>query len=357
MARPTGAFIDTKALLHNLNQVKIKAPHSQIIAMVKANGYGCGIEPITLALQGLVSGFGVACTEEAHAIRKLGIQDPCVLFQGVFSPDEIESALTQNFQLVLHQTHQLRWLLEKPLSKPIKIWVKVNTGMNRLGFLPNQVEEIVRTLMNCPWVSHPIGLITHLACADEPNHPKNREQCQIFQKLKFKSEPLIYSICNSAGIITMPEEHADVVRPGIMLYGVSPLPNKTGQELGLRPVMRFTSAISAINECQANSSIGYGAVWKTTKPSRIGIVAAGYGDGYPRHVRENTKVWVNGFFAPIVGRVSMDMMAVDLTDYPQVKVGDPVELWGKYIPVESVAHSAGTIPYELLCQFSPRGLT
>ncbi|MBA2652871.1 MAG: alanine racemase [Tatlockia sp.] len=354
MARPTRVQIDATALLHNLNQVKRYAPNSQIIAMVKANAYGCGIQAIAPVLEGKVHAFGVACIEEAMAIRALGIRSDCVLFQSVFSPDELQLVAAHQFQLVIHQPHQLQWLIASPLKNKIKVWVKINTGMHRLGFMPAESYEVINAIANCPWVEDEIGLMTHLACADEPQHPANQHQLAIFKSLILPPVQLIKSIANSAAILGLAETHADLVRPGIMLYGVSPFANQTGQELGLIPVMRFVSAITAIHHYPAHAHIGYGGTWQTSKPSVIGIVAAGYGDGYPRHISQNTPVWLNGEQVPIVGRVSMDMLSIDLTDCSPAKIGDPVELWGAHIPVETIALSAGTIAYELLCQFSPR---
>lgn len=354
MARPTRVQIDATALLHNLNYVKRCAPGSKVIAMVKANAYGCGLPAVVPVLEGQVHAFGVACLEEAMAIRALGVRSDCVLFQGVFSPDELYTVATHKFQCVIHHPLQLQWLLATPLPTKIKIWVKVNTGMHRLGFAPQDVSQVINTLMNCSWVDAEIGLMTHLASADEPDHPSNQNQLRLFRELDLPPIKVIKSIANSAAVLTLTDTHVDVVRPGIMLYGVSPFANQTGQELGLMPVMRFVSAISAIHQYPAYARIGYGGTWQTSKPSTIGVVAAGYGDGYPRHIAQNSLVWVNGCQAPIVGRVSMDMLTVDLSDCPGIKIGDPVELWGQHIPVETVALSAGTIAYELLCQFSPR---
>ncbi|RMX05445.1 alanine racemase [Legionella jordanis] len=354
MTRPTRVQIDAKALVHNLNAVKRYAPNSKVIAMVKANAYGCGLASVIPVLEGQVDAFGVACIEEAMAIRSLGSRSDCVLFQGVFSADELQLASTHQFQCVIHQPHQLQWLLNQTLPSKIKVWVKVNTGMHRLGFPTQDIYEIIEALSHCPWVDSEIGLMTHLACADNPKEPSNERQLRLFNELSLPSVKLTKSICNSAAIMSFPDAHAEVVRPGIMLYGVSPFAETTGQDIGLMPVMRFISAISAINHYPDKARIGYGGVWQTSRPSTIGIVAVGYGDGYPRHIAANTAVWINGFKAPIVGRVSMDMLTVDLTDAPDVAVGDVVELWGPHIPVESIASSAGTIAYELLCQFSPR---
>ncbi|VEG89642.1 alanine racemase [Legionella spiritensis] len=354
MSRPTRVQIDETALLHNLGRIREYAPKRKVIAMVKANAYGCGLATVIPVLDGQVDAFGVACLEEAMAIRAMGARTDCVLFQGVFSTEELQTASAHQFQCVVHQPQQLAWLLETPLVKKIRIWLKVNTGMHRLGFPPAEVYDALNALHACPWVDNNIGLMTHLACADKPLHSANQEQMKIWRDLILPSIPVTRSISNSAAIMALPDTHADVVRPGIMLYGVSPFENQTGQELGLMPVMRFVSAISAVHHFSAGASIGYGGTWQTKKPSVIGIIPVGYGDGYPRHISPETPVWINGVEVPIVGRVSMDMMAVDLTGHRQAIIGDPVELWGQHIPVETIAKSAGTIAYELLCQFSPR---
>jgi alanine racemase len=354
VARPTCVQIDKEALLHNLAQVKHYAPGKKIIAMVKANAYGCGLKAVAPILSKEVSAFGVACLEEAIAIRNFGLTSECILFQGIFSADELPKVSQYRLQCVVHQSYQLKWLLANPLPNKIKVWVKVDTGMHRLGFPPEQVYDVIDALQHCPWVDLEIGLMTHLACADEPSNPANYEQLTLYHELKLPEGKFITSIANSAAIIAIPKAQADVVRPGIMLYGVSPFFNQTAEQLGLKPVLSFVSAVSAIHYYPADVPIGYGGTWRIKRPSIIGVVTVGYGDGFPRHISSNTLVWINGFYVPIVGQVSMDMLTIDLTDCPGVKIGDLVELWGKNIPLETIARSANTIPYELLCQLSPR---
>jgi alanine racemase len=354
MTRPTRVHIEPSALLHNVNQVKRHAPGKKIIAMVKANAYGCGLENVVPVLEEQVDAFGVACLEEALAIRALGIGRDCILFQGIFTPDELHLVANYNFQCVIHEPCQLKWLLETPLTSKINIAVKVNTGMSRLGFEPHEIYEVLKSLQACPWVFPTIALITHLSSADDPSHSVNQNQLRLYNELNLPPGYFTRSIANSAAIFQLPDTHADVVRPGIMLYGVSPFPKQTGSEIGLMPVMHFMSAISAIHRYPPHTPIGYGGSWQSNKATTIGIVPAGYGDGYPRHIGDNTPVWVNGRQAPVVGRVSMDMLTIDLSDCPNVVVGTPVELWGRHIPVETVAASAGTIAYELLCQVTAR---
>lgn len=353
MSRPTKLVIEPNALHHNLKRIRSFAPGKKIIAMVKANAYGCGVHVVAPILEGHVDAFGVACIEEALVLHKIGIRTPCILFQGIFSADEFKVVAQHQFGCVIHQPHQIQWLLNTPLDTPIKIWVKVNTGMHRLGFKVHEVQEVMDALHSCPWVNKDIGLMTHLACADEPNRIENLQQISLFESISVAGF-CQRSIANSAAIISFPQTHMDVVRPGIMLYGVSPFANQTAIDLGLLPVMRFVSAISAVHHNPPLAQIGYSGTWKSEKPSIIGIVAAGYGDGYPRHIAPNTPVWVQGKEVPVVGRVSMDMLAVDLTDHPEVKPGASVELWGSHILVERIAQAAGTSGYELLCQISER---
>jgi alanine racemase len=354
MTRPTHVYIHDAALLHNLGRVKQCAPGKKVIAMVKANAYGCGFSSVVPVLDGHVDAFGVASLEEAMSLRALGNRSHCVLFQGIFSSDELLSVANFGFQCVVHQALQLQWILSTPLPTPIKVWIKVNTGMNRLGFQPEEVADVIRALRSCSWVDDEMGVMTHLACADEPSQLDNEQQWQVFHQMDV-SETMARSIANSAAILALPHMLADVVRPGIMLYGVSPFPHQVGFELGLMPVMHFMSAVSAIHYYPPHARIGYSGTWQSDKPTIIGVIPVGYGDGYPRHIASNTPTWVRGYMAPIVGRISMDMMTIDLTQCPGVKEGDSVELWGRYIPVERIARSAGTIPYELLCQMTRRG--
>lgn len=351
--RPAFIQIDSHALLHNIERIQALAPHSKVIAMVKANAYGCGLTAVLPMLAPKVDAFGVACIEEALAVKALDLNTRCILFQGVFFEDELKIAAEYQFECVLHSKEQLTWLLNTPLPIPLSVWVKVNTGMNRLGFQLHEIDEIFKALTKCPWVLPNLGLMTHFAMSDDPNNEMNAQQFQAFQQLN----PIGVtrrSLANSGAIFAMPHTHADAVRPGITLYGVSPFPEETGNSLGLIPVMQFLSAISAIQDCKTGDSVGYGATFKAERPSRIGIVAVGYGDGYPRHILPGTPVWISGHLVPIVGRVSMDTLAVDLTDYPFLSVGNSVELWGKNLPVEVIAKNAGTIPYELLCQVTVR---
>jgi len=351
--RGTRLHIDTDALMHNFKVIQSKAPHQKIIAMVKSNAYGCGLETVVRQLQGRVNAFGVAFLAEAMQIRRFGVFDPCVLFEGIHEQCELKAVSEQGFELVIHHSVQLEWLLNTPCDSPIKVWIKINTGMNRLGFKLNQFDDVWRKLKACPWVDSPIGLMTHFACADTAQHPLHQKQMKDWQTLIATcGGPL--SAANSAAIWTSSSVLGSHVRPGLALYGASPIPDLFASDLELQPVMTFTSVVMAVQSLNADESIGYGATYVTQRISKIAVVPVGYGDGYPRHIKDGTCVQIGAYQAPIVGRVSMDKVTVDITDCTGVQIGDPVELWGARIPIEYVAKQAGTIPYELMCQVGPR---
>lgn len=354
MTRPTRIEVNKDSICHNIAQVKAYVPGKQVIAMVKADAYGCGVSAVVPILDLSVDAFGVACLEEARHVRQY-TQKPCILFQGVFTEDELFYLAQNHFEVVVHQKEQLQWILKAKLDKPIRVWVKIDTGMHRLGFMPDECTDVISALQTCAWVQDNIGVMTHFSSADTPESITNHMQYETFQHLRLSSEGIFTrSIGNSAAILSIPELLLDAVRPGIMLYGVSPFFEKEGESIGLKPAMQFVSALTAIHTYAKGERIGYGATWEASRLSRIGVVAAGYGDGYPRHISADTPVYINGHYVPIVGRISMDMLTVDLTDYPEIELGSRVELWGENLPVERIAHSAGTIGYELICQVSPR---
>jgi alanine racemase len=321
--------------------------------MVKADAYGCGLSVVLPALEGRVDAFGVASLEEAQTLRALGSRGECILFEGVFDKEELRVASDLRLQCVLHHIPQLRWLLATPLKSPMKMWVKVNTGMNRLGFSLSEVDAVMASLRQCPWVDPDIGVMTHFACADAPEQTTSIEQLARFNTLSLPIS-CVRSLSNSAAILNSPEAHGDAVRPGIMLYGVSPFASQTGLELGLKPVMRLVSAIMTVRDCPVGSKLGYGAAWTARRPTVMGVVPIGYGDGYPRHVGISTPAWVHDTIVPVVGTVSMDMLTLDLTDCPDAREGDPVELWGVHVPVETIAAITGRFSYELLTQVTSR---
>lgn len=352
MPRVIRAIVDTTALRHNLGRVRELAPRSKVLAVIKANAYGHGIVPTAVALAG-ADGFAVARIEEGIALRAAGLRHRVLLLEGVFGSEQLRQAADYDFEIMVHDPEQLALLEAHRADRPFRAWLKIDTGMNRLGFKPGQVQAALSRLAACDAVAKPLTLATHLACADESDGARTREQLALFGNL-VAGTPGERSIANSAGLIGCPEARADWVRPGLMLYGVSPLPQQSAESLGLRPAMTLTSQVIAVKDVGAGERVGYGGRWSASRPTRLAIVAAGYGDGYPRNTASGTAVMVGGRRAELVGRVSMDMIAVDVTGLPPVAVGDPVALWGPGVPVEDVARAAGTIPYELVCGVSQR---
>jgi len=352
MTRPARVVINLSALRHNLARVHELAPACKIMAIVKADGYGHGLSRVAHALAA-ADAFGVACLEEATELRTSGIIQPIIMLEGPYSANELTEIVQHALDIVVHDVTQVELLEHADLPKPITAWLKVDTGMHRLGFLPEDVAEIWRRLSDCKVVADKIYLMTHLAAANERDNSMNHAQIECFRKV-CAGLPSETSIANSAGILAFPDTHADWVRPGLMLYGVSPLRDSTGIDEGLLPVMTLKSELIAVKNLRANEPVGYGATWRCPEDMPVGVVAAGYGDGYPRHAPSGTPVLVNGARVSLIGRASMDMLIVDLRTQPRAKVGDPVVLWGEGLPVEELARHADTIPYELLCAVHKR---
>ena len=352
MSRPTRVTIDLNALLHNFQRVREFAPSSAVIAMVKSNAYGHGLERIALALSD-ADALGVACLEEGRQLRQAGVKNPIVLMEGLFKADEIELAEADDFTLVVHHVGQVELLEKCKIKNPLTIWLKVDTGMHRLGFEPDKTKDAYARLKKCPAVRQPIGLMTHFAESDSPSKALTSKQIELFESVtQGLSGPR--SLANSASVIGWPTTHAEWVRPGIMLYGASPFYGHHGAEHGLQPVMSFTSELIAVHLLKKGDRVGYGGAWTCPEDMRIGVVAVGYGDGYPRHAENGTPVFVNNELCPLVGRVSMDMITVDLRTQPNAQIGDPVVLWGGRLPVELVAKHSNTIGYELLTRITQR---
>lgn len=347
------AEIDCVALRHNVSQVASLAPNSRVLAMVKANGYGHGLIEVASVLRHDADALGVARIEEALRLRRAGIDCPLVLAEGFTQAEELPLLVTENLETVVHQSWQVEMLERANLLTPVKVWLKIDTGMHRLGFNPEQVPAIWQRLAFCPSVQPDLGLMTHFAQAEIKTNDQTLQQIASFDAV---TATLLgpHSLANSAAILGWPETHRDWVRPGIMLYGISPYPETTGLDFDLRPVMTLHSEIIALREVAAGEPIGYGATWHCPCNSLIGVVAMGYGDGYPRYIQNGAPVWVNGGIVPLVGRVSMDMLTVDLTERLDVKIGDKVVLWGEGLPVEWVAKAANTSPYELVCGVTER---
>jgi len=359
MTRPLRARIDLQALSHNFSVARAAAPNSRIMAVIKANAYGHGAVPVSRALPD-TDAFAVASVEEALQLRQAGIRQDIVLLEGVFEPAELEVAVAHRLQLVVHNPEQLGWLEAFRCDASLRLWLKLNTGMNRLGFPLADALSVWQRLQRLPCVqSDGVRWMSHLACADEPDNPATGRQLGSFVETLQLAESgrgraAERSLANSAALLTRPDTHFDWVRPGIMLYGASPMAADEDAKFDLRPVMTLESRLIAVHQLQRGDAIGYGQTWTCPEAMPVGVVAIGYGDGYPRHVPSGAPLLVNGKPAALVGRVSMDMLCVDLRGHPQAKCGDPVILWGDGLPVEKVAHLAGTISYELLCGVSAR---
>jgi len=352
MARPARARLDAQALLHNFAQVRRHAPGAGVLAVVKANGYGHGLAWVATTLTD-ADAFAVASAEEGVAVRAAGIKkQPVVLLEGFFNADDLPVLHAHKLDSVVHDEHQLHLLEADPLRAPRSLWIKLDTGMHRVGFPPERLPELVKRLRRLPNLRE-LRVLTHFANADDPADDATRRQIELFRAHAGQYR-LETSLANSAGIVAWPESHAQWVRPGIMLYGGSPLRGKTAEELALKPVMTFESALIAVHKRRKGDAIGYGGDYACPEDMPVGVVAVGYGDGYPRQAPPGTPVLLNGQRVPLIGRVSMDMITVDLRSQPEARVGDPAVLWGEGLPVDEVAARAGTISYELLCRVTGR---
>jgi alanine racemase len=343
--------VDAAALRNNLAVVRRFAPTSRVIAAVKANAYGHGLVHAARALAG-ADAFGVARVEEALALRAAGISHPIVVLEGVFGADQLDAAAANDLQLVVHCFEQIAMLEQYAGTQRFTIWLKVDSGMNRLGFRTEEVAAAHARLSACAAVGT-LRLLTHLASAENAGGLETKLQLDRFRAL---SRPLRLecSIANSAGIIAWPDAHGEWVRPGLMLYGASPFAERSAADLGLRPAMTFTTQVIAVRNVGVGEAIGYNGIWRAKRRSRIVVAAVGYGDGYPRCMHAGAPVLIRGREVSVVGRVSMDMTMLDATDLPDVAVGDEVTLWGTGLPAERVAQFADTIAYELFCRVAER---
>lgn len=341
------ARIDLSALRDNLAVARRAAPRSRIWAVVKADAYGHGIAAVAAALS-VADGLAVARVEEAARLRDLGVEQPILVLEGAVHADEAEVAVQLGLDLVVHEEAQLVLLERLRAPRPLRIWLKVDTGMHRLGLLPEQVPGLVQRLAVCPAAAPSLGMMTHLSDADDPDTQLTDRQCERLVYLAAGRFEL--SIGNSAGILAFPAARTAWVRPGIMLYGASPLTGLSAAALGLRPVMHLATRLIAVKSLRRGDAVGYGGTYVCPEDMRVGVAAIGYGDGYPRHAPTGTPVVVRDRRVPLIGRVSMDMISLDLRSTPDAATGDLVTLWGDDPPVEEVAAAAGTIAYELLCR-------
>lgn len=351
MTRPARARINLTALQHNFNRIRETAPASQVMAIIKANAYGHGL--ITIA-RGLAqaNAFGVASLDEAITLREAGYDRRIVLLEGPFAATELHLVSGYCLDVVIHCSEQVRMLEESHLRRPLNVWLKVDTGMHRLGFEGAEIAGMVQRLDASGCLGE-LRFMSHLACADDTADDYTRQQLEVFDdSLQVLTGER--SLANSAAVLAWPDTHYDWVRPGIMLYGSSPLLGSTAADLDLQPVMTLESALISVRSYPQGARVGYGSDWVCPESMPVGIAAIGYGDGYPRHAPSGMPVLVNGRRAQIIGRVSMDMICIDLRGHPQTAVGDTVTLWGEGLPVEEVAEKAGTIAYELLCRVNHR---
>jgi alanine racemase len=349
---PIRAVIDAAALRHNLRHTRRVAPDSRVMAVIKANAYGHGLVPAAKALAE-ADGFAVARLGEGLALRAAGLANRILLLEGVFSAEQLAAAAQARFELMVHNFEQLELLEALGGDAQVTCWIKLDSGMNRLGFRIEEFAAAWERLRRNPHVHTEPTLVTHLASADDRRDPKTPQQLDAFAAAT-AGLPGARSVANSAGVLSWPAARADWVRPGLMLYGVSPFPSGHGAELGLRAAMTLRTQVIAVKDVRAGETVGYGGAWTAQRATRMAVVAAGYGDGYPRNTASGAPVQVGGRRAPLIGRVSMDMITVDVTDLPAVAVGDPVVLWGSEVPVEEIAAHAGAIPWDLLCSVSQR---
>lgn len=372
ISRRAWATIDLSALKKNLAQVRAYSPGPKIYPVIKSNAYGHGMAEAAAALKASntnISGLAVATVDEAIRLRQIEAELPILLLNGFMNEEELRECLARRIEAVVHADYQLG-ALEKVLAEEVlvdarKFWIKYNTGMNRLGLGKRQASEFYLRLQKCP--NTELVLMSHLACADDPYSKEfasfTQQQLQYLTELRGElvtasKQDVECSMAASAGILQWPDTHLDYVRPGVMLYGSSPMAGKTGEELGLQPVMTLRSRLITIRDLKAGESIGYGATYVCDRDTRMGTASIGYGDGYPRSAINGTPVLVQTASGSVrtrmIGRVSMDMITIDLTGIDDAQIDDEVTLWGEGLCADEVARSAGTISYELFCKVTPR---
>ena len=344
--RPARALIDLQALRHNY-QLAREVTGAKALAVIKADAYGHGAVQCAQALEAEADGFAVACIEEALELRAAGIRAPVLLLEGFFEADELPLIVENDLWCVVHSLWQLDAVEQASLSKPIHVWLKLDSGMHRVGLHPSDYQAAYQRLQASANVSK-IVLMSHFARADELDSVRSVEQVAIFLGARAALTAEI-SLRNSPSVLGWPKVPSDWVRPGLMLYGTTPFEEPHAVAARLQPVMTLESKVICVRELPAGEPVGYGAKFITPKPMRIGVVAMGYADGYPRQAPTGTPVLVDGVRSQLLGRVSMDMLCIDLTDVPQAGLGSTVELWGKNILASEVAAQADTIPYQIFC--------
>lgn len=344
--RPARALIDLDALRHNYRLAR-ELSGARALAVVKADAYGHGAVRCAQALEAEADGFAVACIEEALVLREAGIRAPILLLEGFFEADELTLIEQHDLWCVVHAQWQVEAIEQARLSRPITLWLKLDSGMHRVGLHPAEYQDAYRRLLASGKVSK-IVLMSHFARADELDCGRTAEQLAVFQQAREGLSAEV-SLRNSPAVLGWPQVPSDWVRPGIMLYGATPFEDAQEQAASLQPVMTLESKVISVRELPAGEPVGYGARFIADRPTRVGVVAMGYADGYPRHAPTGTPVAVDGQLTRLIGRVSMDMLTVDLTDLPQAGLGSRVELWGKRVLASDVATAAGSIPYQIFC--------
>lgn len=352
MSRRVIATVHLGALRRNLERIRGRCPGARVMAVVKADGYGHGLERVARALAA-ADAFGVACIADGERIRAAGLDNRVVVLSGIDEPGDLALMRRYRLEPVIHQEQQLAWLAADPDPAPLPVWLKVDTGMHRLGFDPGQVGAAYRRLAALPQVAGRIQLMTHFARSDEFGDAATACQIDRFQAaIRGLDGPV--SLANSAAILGWPDSHRDWLRAGGLLYGVAVVAGRSGADFGFEPAMTLRARLVAIRQLRAGDAVGYGGSWHCPEDMAIGVVACGYGDGYPRLAGPGTPVHLHGRPAALVGRVSMDLLTIDLRQHPQAAVGDEVMLWGPGLPVETVAARAGTLGYELVCGMTRR---
>ena len=350
------AYVDCAALAHNLGIARGRAADgSRVLAVVKADAYGHGMARAARAFAA-ADGFAVARVEEALALRRAGVAGTILVLGGFSDPASLDRLAAEGIDTVVHAHEQLRTLRGRRPRPPVRVWMKIDTGMSRLGFAPPDVPTVWRELSTLPGVAKPLRVMSHFAAADDPGDGATARQIALFDEVlaALDPRPAAASLANSAALLTAPRAHREWVRPGVMLYGASPLTGGRASDHGLRPAMTLTAPLIAVRTIERGARVGYAGVWTAPEKMPLGIAAIGYADGYPRHAPSGTAVLVGGRRAALAGRVSMDLIAVDLRACPDARAGGRVTLWGEGLPVEEVAEAAGTIPYELLARLGPR---
>jgi len=353
MSRPARAIINLSKLKLNHNVAQSLSPDSKTVAVVKANGYGHGIKEVALALDSDADALAVACIDEALELRSIGVKSPIIILEGFFDESEVHVAVANNFWLVLSRLESIDGILKMKLKDKLTLWLKVETGMHRFGLSFDDLNKAYEKLLVCHSINKDVVVMTHFACADELENNMTADQIAEFRKVTADLN-VQHSLSNSAALLAWPESHAHWNRPGYMLYGENPLDQEHVNAKALKPVMTLISAVTSIKAIKTGESVGYGSMWTATRDSTIATVAIGYGDGYPRNARNGTPVLVNGVRVPLVGRVSMGVITVDITDQKHIAVGDDVILWGDGLSISEVASNAGTVGYELLAGMPAR---